>query len=144
MPKISKRLLEAVREDINNALAEVAQKHGLTFVEGFKIGYTEDEFKISGAQFISGGLLDYERSEFERYCESYLINKECYLETIFYEGKEYEFIGFDPSKRKFPYKFRQKDSGKTIFFTASAVEKFRDNFIGKWKLTEVPLPSLRD
>lgn len=143
MNYISKNLLNVVTDDIKVALEDVAKKHGLSFEHGFKITYSSKDFTVNGLKFILGDALDYEKEEFENSCHYYAIKKDSYLAVLKHKGTEYEFIGFESSRRKFPFKFREKQTGKVVLFTHDAVRQFQvDSVMSESVLTEVDPPNL--
>lgn len=117
--KLTKNEFNTLRHEIETALASVAAKYGC-IVEAGNITYDSILTTVS-VQFKSQTAdKSADQLNFETYCGSYGFDKEDFGFTFTYQGKQYRFVSFKTSARKYPCVCDCSD-GKTVCFTAEAI-----------------------
>ena len=117
--KLTKSEFNTLRSEIETALASVAAKYGC-IVEAGNIKYDEILTTVS-VQFRSQTAeMSADQLNFEMYCGRYGFAPEHYGFTFTYQGKQYRFVSFKTSARKYPCVCECSD-GKTICFTVEAI-----------------------
>ena len=117
--KLTKSEFNTLRSEIETALASVAAKYGC-IVEAGNIKYDEILTTVS-VQFKSQTEeMSADQLNFEMYCGRYGFAPEHYGFTFTYQGKQYRFVSFKTSARKYPCVCECSD-GKTICFTVEAI-----------------------
>lgn len=113
--RIDKEFLTIFREKANEALKSVEEELGVT-INLNKIKYSDYEFDLA-VNVKVGSKEEAERREFEKYCRMYDLKPEDYLKEFTSKGKLYKIVGFQPTRRKYPYECKEVLTGKSILFT---------------------------
>ena len=117
--KLTKTEFEIFRSEIETALASVAAKYGC-IVEAGNIKYDAINTTVSVSFKSETPDKSADQLNFETYCGSYDFDKEDFGFTFTYQGKQYRFVSFKTSARKYPCVCDCSD-GKTVCFTAEAI-----------------------
>ena len=117
--KLTKTEFEIFRTEIETALASVAAKYGC-IVEAGNIKYDAINTTVS-VQFKSQTAdKSADQLNFETYCGSYGFDKSHFGFSFDHQGKNYRFVSFKTSARKYPCVCECSD-GKTVCFTVEAI-----------------------
>ena len=117
--KLTKTEFNALRSEIETALASVAAKYGCV-VEAGNIKY-DDILTTVSVQFKSQTTdKSADQLNFETYCGSYGFDKSDFGFSFDHQGKRYRFVSFKTSARKYPCVCECSD-GKTVCFTVEAI-----------------------
>ena len=120
--KLTKTEFNTLRSEIEAALASVAAKYGC-IVEAGNIKYDAINTTVSVSFKSETPDKSADQLNFETYCSSYGFDKEDFGFTFVYQGKQYRFVSFKTSARKYPCVCDCSD-GKTVCFTAEAIRTF--------------------
>ena len=116
--KLTKSEFNTLRSEIETALASVAAKYGC-IVEAGNIKYDAINTTVSVSFKSQTADKSADQLNFETYCGAYGFSKEHFGYTFTYEGKQYRFVSFRTSARKYPCVCECGD--KTVCFTAEAI-----------------------
>ena len=116
--KLTKTEFEQFRREVETALASVAAKYGC-IVEAGNIKYDAINTTVSVSFKSETPDKSADQLNFETYCGSYGFDKEDFGFTFTYQGKQYRFVSFKTSARKYPCVCECGD--KTVCFTAEAI-----------------------
>lgn len=129
MERFTRETVKNIAEDINKALENIANKHGVSVSAG-SIIYDEHKFtcRITGlSKAHCNGDKDGDLNKYEihamnkKYQKLYQITEDMIGKEYHYGQVVYTFAGLSPSRRKYPYIFKQRSSGRyTAFPTAVA------------------------
>ena len=120
--KLTKTEFNTLRSEIEAALASVAAKYGCV-VEAGNIKYDEILATVS-VQFKSQTVdKSADQLNFETYCGAYGFEKSDFGFEFTYQGKQYCFVSFRTSARKYPCVCDCSD-GKSVCFTPEAIRTF--------------------
>ena len=117
--KLTKTEFNTLRSEIETALASVAAKYGC-IVEAGNIKYDAINTTVSVSFKSETPDKSADQLNFETYCGSYGFDREDFGFTFTYQGKQYRFVSFKTSARKYPCVCDCSD-GKTVCFTAEAI-----------------------
>ena len=117
--KLTKTEFNTLRSEIETALASIAAKYGC-IVEAGNIKYDAINTTVSVSFKSETPDKSADQLNFETYCGSYGFDKEDFGFTFTYQGKQYRFLSFKTSARKYPCVCDCSD-GKTVCFTAEAI-----------------------
>lgn len=117
--KLTKTEFEQFRREVENALASVAAKYGCV-VEAGNIKYDDINTTVSVSFKSQTADKSADQLNFETYCGTYGFEKSDFGFTFTYQSKQYRFVSFKTSARKYPCVCDCSD-GKTVCFTAEAV-----------------------
>lgn len=107
----NKKGFELFKEDVNKALAEVSEKHGVV-IECGSITYSDIDFTMKLSVTKNDGT-DGKRTLFERECRYYGFKPDDYEREFTYAGKKYKLVGFRPKARKNSCSIVNLQDGKT-------------------------------
>ena len=127
--KLTKAEFEIFRSEIENALASVAAKYGCV-VEAGNIKYDAINTTVSVSFNSKTADKSADQLNFEMYCGRYGFAPEHHGFTFTYQGKQYRFVSFKTSARKYPCVCECSD-GKTVCFTVEAISVIMENERGK-------------
>ncbi len=128
---IDKKLLKALRDDINKALKSVAEKHGVGLDLGnasYNDQHANFKLKVSSKNE-SGETITEEMSAFNALHKLYGLEKDMLFKTFMSNGSEYEIIGLKPRSHKYPILARELSSKKTFKFPAEVVKERMDKTV---------------
>lgn len=129
MPKITKFDRSTAHSTAMNAVLELkrfAEDRGLTVdYRGGKFGGTKFTMRLEFNVTATGSLEEVERNDFTAYCALYGLTPAHYGTTIVVSGKQLELVGFAPSRRKFPLKFREKGTPTVRLYTEVLADRVR-------------------
>jgi hypothetical protein len=117
--KLTKTEFANFRTEIETALASDAAKYGC-IVEAGNIKYDAINTTVSVSFKSETPDKSADQLNFETYCGAYGFDKEHFGFTFTYQGKQYRFVSFKTSARKYPCVCDCSD-GKTVCFTAEAI-----------------------
>lgn len=117
--KLTKTEFEQFRREVENALASVAAKYGCA-VEAGNIKYDDINTTVSVSFKSQTADKSADQLNFETYCGVYGFEKSDFGFTFTYQSKQYRFVSFKTSARKYPCVCDCSD-GKTVCFTAEAI-----------------------
>ena len=117
--KLTKTEFNTLRSEIETALASVAAKYGC-IVEAGNIKYDAINTTVSVSFKSETPDKSADQLNFETYCGSYGFAPADYGFAFTYQGKQYRFVSFKTSARKYPCVCDCSD-GKTVCFTAEAI-----------------------
>ena len=117
--KLTKTEFEQFRREIETALASVAAKYSC-IVEAGNIKYDAINTTVSVSFKSETSDKSADQLNFETYCGAYGFDKEDFGFTFTYQNKQYRFVSFKTSARKYPCVCDCSD-GKTVCFTAEAI-----------------------
>ena len=120
--KLTKTEFEQFRREVETALATVAAKYGC-IVEAGNIKYDAINTTVSVSFKSQTADKSADQLNFETYCEAYGFEKSDFDFDFTYQNKEYRFVSFKTSARKYPCVCECSD-GKTVCFTAEAIRAF--------------------
>jgi hypothetical protein len=120
--KLTKNEFNTLRSEIETALASVAAKYGC-IVEAGNIKYDAINTTVSVSFKSETPDKSADQLNFETYCGSYGFDKEDFGFTFTYQSKQYRFVSFKTSARKYPCVCECSD-GKTVCFTVEAIRTF--------------------
>jgi hypothetical protein len=125
--KLSKTLVNQILADCEQALAAVAERHGLELVRK-SCRYTELEMPVAfklKAQVTNdaGTVVTQEARDFERYASGYGLDGGDLGRAFSSRGKRYEVTGLAMRSRKYPVLARCSNTGRTYKFTADLVKR---------------------
>ena len=117
--KLTKNEFERFRREVETALASVAAKYGCV-VEAGNIKY--DDINTTESVSFKSQTTDKSADQlnFETYCGAYGFEKSDFDFEFTYQNKQYRFVSFKTSARKYPCVCDCSD-GKTVCFTAEAI-----------------------
>ena len=87
------------RNDVNEALEEIANKYGVNITTG-KIKYSEFDFTMELKAIKQEEGLDGNQKEFEKVCFLFGFKPEHYKARFSLQGREFELVGFNPRSPK--------------------------------------------
>ena len=143
MAIITKPLLKSLRDDLNQAIADVAQKHGVGLAVGnatFMPDGSSGNFKLL---IVAGGAstpasaeaarLEKAKQDFERFAVLYGLKEEWFgQEFKLADGRMFRIVGMLPKSHKFPVLAEELGAmggnltGKRLKFPAATIiERFR-------------------
>jgi len=108
---ITKELLRVFRTDLDKALKELEDKHGVQISVG-AMTYSDTQFTFSSKAIIGGSPEEVEKAEFKKHCGKYGFKPENYGTVMLIGGKQCEFIGFKTRATKMPCLVRDIENGK--------------------------------
>lgn len=97
--EFNRKGFEVFRADVEDALKNVAEKHGVSIDCG-KISYTEFDFNMQLKVTKSDGNIDGKKLLFEQDYIFYGFSKEDYEREFFANGKQFKLIGFNRKSPK--------------------------------------------
>ena len=101
----------ALREDINEALKEVEEKHGISLKAG-NISYGDLEFTIKLNGVNTSSREDGEKEIFARKCRYYGLTPEDFGKEFMMGGKKYTIAGINTKARTNTIIIKQESNGK--------------------------------
>lgn len=104
MTTINRALVKQLREEVNAALASVAEKHGITLEVG-GITYSDNHFdaKLKGRTISEDGVDEHAKKEFEVYASRFGVKPEAFGVEFDMPGTgKVEVSGITPRSRKYP------------------------------------------
>ena len=120
--KLTKTEFEQFRREVETALASVAAKYGC-IVEAGNIKYDDINTTVSVSFKSQTADKSANQLNFETYCSAYGFETSDFGFTFTYQGKQYHFVSFKTSARKYPCVCECSD-GKTVCFTTEAIRTF--------------------
>lgn len=120
--KITKPNLRALRIEMDNALAGVLEKHGLSAKLG-NISYSDTQFHCK-LTVNCGSNDDAEKREFERQAFAYGLTGDDYRKSFTQNGNTFYIVGFKPRSPKYPI-LGEKSDGSRYKFTEDVVNRLR-------------------
>jgi hypothetical protein len=120
--KLTKTEFEQFRREVETALASVAAKYGC-IVEAGNIKYDDINTTVSVSFKSETSDKSADQLNFETYCGSYGFEKSDFGFEFAYQNKQYRFVSFKTSARKYPCVCDCSD-GKTVCFTTEAIRTF--------------------
>lgn len=131
MAQITKPFLQALRTDLEAAMAEVAKKHGIVLRVG-NCSFTETTAKFAlevaalGEGEESGDVATLRARQDWKTNEKYLtamygLKPEWLGQSFTYGGKTYTVLGLMPKRQKYPVYVRNESEGKNVLLTAEGV-----------------------
>lgn len=97
--EFNRKGFETFRADVEAALKEVAEKHGVT-VDCGKISYTDFDFNMQLHVTKSDDNTDGKRMMFEQECIFYGFSKDDYEREFTANGKRFKLVGFNRKSPK--------------------------------------------
>ncbi len=102
----NRKEVESLRDEIQNALEQIAKKHNLDFTfPSIRFG-TDLNVKINFAKIESNKhgnfVMTKDAKTFLDKAEDMGLRKDCLNETYPYKGKKYKILGYSTRARKFP------------------------------------------
>ena len=122
MDKAAAKLLH---EEADAALKAVAAKHGVLFAQQRSTYFADSgefNYKASFKLATIGGV-DREQAEFERNAHLFGVSPDKYKTRFTTRDGEFELIGFDPGRPRFPVRARHVSSGKVMLYTTDVLKK---------------------
>lgn len=121
---ITKQSLQAVRRDIDKALAIVGKHHDLAINLG-NITYTGSSFKgkieaISTEESKTGLATDFDQLAFNKHCAMFGLTPQMFGRAFRNVNGYYEICGIKPQNTKYPIIAKNR-MGKKFKFTSEAV-----------------------
>lgn len=116
--------LKEIREDINKALAEVGEKHGIQF-EFNNIRFDSNSFRTTLKAYEVGENADDDaaaRVKFEKHAHKFGLNKSDFGSKFGFRGKTYKVCGIKPKARKYPVVAELESTGKRYAFPAETIK----------------------
>lgn len=120
--KLTKTGFEQFRREVEAALASVAAKYGCA-VEAGNIKYDDINTTVSVSFKSQTADKSADQLNFETYCGTYGFEKSDFGFTFTYQSKQYRFVSFKTSARKYPCICDCSD-GKSVCFTTEAMRVF--------------------
>ena len=108
---ISKNLLESIEKDLENALKEASEKHGVELRFG---GGTFTEVDATLKLKVTSGVKnsdEYLKQEWDKYCSLYGFKPEHFGTKVIHQGEEVRLIGFNYGKPKNCIRFIRTKGG---------------------------------
>ena len=123
MAAISATLLQTLREDLNEAIKAVGEKHGVALKVG-SASYSGNNatFKMDVAGIVGGTVVTKQVQDFLSYVGIHGFAKDDLGKTFTYGGCSYAVAGYAPRKRLSLLATRTTD-GKTFCFPCDAIHK---------------------
>lgn len=123
MTTINREFLQSLNADINEALAEIAKKHGVSIQTG------KGRFEANNAQITlnigtiseEGFVNTREAEDFRFHAPKFGIDPAVLGTTITYGPEQYTIIGMLPRSKKMPILAKQIRTGKTMKLPVCAV-----------------------
>lgn len=107
------------REDLNNAVMEVANKYDVDITFGsFRYALAEFNTKMT----VKRRDVDAERVNWVLNCERYDLHPDHYNQTFEDEGDWFQIVGLDTSKKRYPILALHMKTGDIIRFNPRYVE----------------------
>jgi len=116
--------LKLLRNEIDEALAKVGQKYGVTF-QGGNIRYTAESFKMqisAATKGVNGESEPAEVKDFKNSCFIYGMTPNDLGRQFLVSGESYKLIGYKPKNHKYPF-VGQRADGKRFKFTLETVRR---------------------
>jgi len=116
--------MRQLREEIDNALKPLAEKHGISFNLG-SISFSSDSFSVSlkGKTLDESGTPVVDAATFTRYCGMYGLKPEDLGRKFMSRGHVYEITGVAPNRPKYPINAKRSD-GKQFKFASTIGMQF--------------------
>lgn len=98
----NKKEFEAFRKDVEEALAQVAEKYNADITAG-NIKYNDNDLMLqvkANKREVNG--VSFEKVEFEKHCELFGLKPTDYNKEVIIQGKKRNIVGFDLKARKTP------------------------------------------
>lgn len=105
----TKESIQLLRKDLETILSEVEKDYDITISIG-NISYDTSSASMTIKCF-QGSPGESERAEFEKHCFSFDYLPADYKRIVEFNGRRYEFIGFETSARKYKYLIRNIKTG---------------------------------
>ena len=120
--EFNRKGFEVFRVDVEAALKNVAEKHGVSIDCG-KISYTEFDFNMQLKVTKNDGNTDGKKLLFEQDCILYGFSKEDYEREFFANGKQFKLVGFNRKSPKNCCSIYCITDGKTYQCSAEMVKR---------------------
>lgn len=123
MQTLNRTNLQTLRDEIDTALATVAQKHGLRLTCGrCTFNPQNATFRLEVATVGDGGTaMDPARIAYLRDCAIFGLKPEWLDREFTYNGDRFRLSGLHPGRSKFPLVAIRVDNGKTYKFGLEGV-----------------------
>ena len=122
--------LDSIRNDVEQALKAVGQKHGIIFNTG-RITYGSFEFKMSLEAKIGATEEAANKNIWDQHCIMLGLEKSDFGK-IFKDGnKTWKIIGYSSSAKKYDVFVKNLENGKRYGYKAAAILKFKNSNGGK-------------
>lgn len=118
--EFNKRTLEKLREDMKHVLQEV-EKTDSVLIELGSISYNDSQCEVKLKIYRNDGDVDGQKAEFERLAPAYGFKPGDYLRKFNYQGKTFQFCGFNRRARTNCCLFIQTDSQTKYQCTAEVM-----------------------
>jgi len=109
---ITKEFLKSFREDFAEVVKELEDKYGLVIHLG-SISYGFDNFTGKIECQMGANQEEVEKKNFERDCRLVNLIPSDFNRIVTVQGKEYQIVGIDLGKRKYPIKVKEVSTGKS-------------------------------
>jgi hypothetical protein len=115
--------VRTLRDDINEALAAVAKKHGISLSTGnVSFNARNANIKLVAAIIDESGVAQTpEKTAFRAYAPHYGLSPDDFGKTFRAAGKTYEIVGLKPKSHQYPILGKRAD-GKIFKFPAETVK----------------------
>lgn len=124
---ISLDVMTALRLELDEAVKRIASSYGISGKVGKAIyNGTNAQFKLEFAVISHGTAMTKEAASFLQHADDLdMLSSD--LGKKFIErstGREFELVGYNPGRAKFPFTGREISTGKEFKFTKSAIQRY--------------------
>ena len=118
--EITPVMLQAFRKDFDQAIKELASKYDIT-IECGKIKYTSNTFTATVEAKAVG--VDHNKANFDQYALYFGFKPADYNKQVSLNGKQFQFIGFNPTRPKWRCQVRNIHTGETAAVTEDCMHR---------------------
>lgn len=117
---MTKEKVRELRKELDDLLKDFGDDHGLKLSIG-NIQFDDTGFKTKLDVREGSSDEEVQRKEWEKYCILFGLNSNDFRKKVFFQGQEFELIGFNTRAHKFPIIGKEVSSGKTFKLPRTAV-----------------------
>ena len=123
--EMNRATLQEFRKDFQEHVKGLEEKYGVTIQMGnITYGETDFHFKTEVKNKVSSEEAErQQKDDFDRYCRLYGFDSSDYRKQFQYGNSTYEFIGFEPKKRKYPCLCKEVTGEKMLVFTVESLSE---------------------
>lgn len=128
MTEINRTVLRELRGEIEEALKDLGEKHGVVFSVGSaNFLPTVATFKLEVATKAEDGTVNTKDAEnFRSLCYLYQLRPEHLHKLLTFNGTQYKLVGLNPRSGKYPLIVERVSDGKGFKLHSSAADSLRN------------------
>ena len=105
--QINQGVVQEMRDEVMQAVAAIAARHGLDVVQQKNVTYRDTDFSIKYT--FSDASVDLNRIEFETKCWQFGLQASHYMKEFYVNGEKFQITGVSTRAPKYPIKYLKDD-----------------------------------